>query len=565
MSIPSAKYAYLAQAQAAGLRVPHTCYIEQLPTDTELNQFIQAVGADSLFIVRSANAAEDNQQQSLAGHFWSSAAVTADALANTVIQAWQANQQMLRQLDLGESQPRLMLQEYIQHTIGGVLFSPWGFFGDYMQLDYAEMGVKAVVEGQSQPAVLVLKPGDVAPLALPTHLAYLQPLLQTLAQQLRPVFAFPVDAEWVFDPQHQQIVLLQVRPQTSLSGAVSVLTPDILKQQPLPVGDWAYTALSESLGKLSPLSFSLLQQLYADSRAALQPLGYQAQTIDFMQHCADGTVLVDTPKEATFYQLKGLGGFWQGLRLPKVKQQIQQLIQRYDPTAAFAYVDLSHLFNAWLISNLQAKPDTRALAQPLHIYELTWAAALPVPPMASELKSWEAINSQLRTLVWFELTKLKRNIVPQALTQPIAFCTWAEYQAQDRSQAALRQASLASLAIYDWAILPTAHTAMAWQNLSVNKPVTGKALVITQPSQFKGALPSDCIVISPYFATHWVAQIPSLAGIVVQQGGRLSHAALVAREVGIPFCVVKAEAVAGIQTGAQLQLNPSQQLIKQSD
>jgi phosphohistidine swiveling domain-containing protein len=186
--------------------------------------------------------------------------------------------------------------------------------------------------------------------------------------------------------------------------------------------------------------------------------------------------------------------------------------------------------------------------------------------MSSELTSWEAINSQLRALVWCELTKLKRNIAPQVLKQPIAFCTWAEYQAQDFSQAAQRQALLAPLAIYDWAMLPSNYTAQSWQNLSVNKLIIGKAVVITQPSQFKGELPADGIVISPYFDTRWVARIPSLAAIIVQQGGRLSHAALVAREAGIPFCVVKTEVVADIQTGDHLQLNPSQQsLIKQEN
>jgi phosphohistidine swiveling domain-containing protein len=466
---------------------------------------------------------------------------------------------------MAENQLRLILQEYIQHAVGGVLFSPWGFFSDYFQLDYAEMGVKAVVEGQSQPAVLALYGGQPAPLALPMHLLYLQPLLQQLVQQLRSLFAFAVDAEWVFDPQTQRIVLLQVRPQTSLSGAVQVLTPAILKQYALPAGEWAYTALSESLGKLSPLSFSLLQQLYADSRASLQGLGYAAQQVDFMQHCADGTVLVDAAKERQFYQLKGFGGFWQGLRLPKSKQQAQQLIRDYVATAPFDYTQLSRLFTVWLISNLQAPDTNRAVTQPLHIYELTWASDVPKPSLHYDLNNWQAINSQLRGLVWFELGKLKRNIAPQALTQAIAFCTWAEYQAQHVSQAVQRQAQLASLAIYDWAMLPTTYKLTAWQNLSVNKTVNGKAFVISQPAQFKDTLPAQSIVLAPYFDPRWVAQIPRLAAIVVQQGGRLSHAALVAREAGIPFCVVQADVMAGIQTGVQLQLNPSQQSIKQSD
>ena len=565
MNAVSTKYAYLAQAQAAGLRVPQTLYLEQLPQAATLAQFIQQVGEDSLFIVRSATALEDTPQQSLAGHFWSSPAVTAQALDKTLAQAWQENQQILQQLGRAERQPRLMLQVYIQHAVGGVLFSPWGFFSDYFQLDYAEMGVKVVVEGQSQPAVLALNAGESAPLALPTHLLYLEALLQQLAQQLRSLFAFAVDAEWVFDPQAQQIVLLQVRPQTSLSGAVQTLTPSILKQHALPAGEWAYTALSESLGKLSPLSFSLLQQLYADSRASLQALGYAAQQVDFMQHCADGTVLVDTAKERQFYQLKGFGGFWQGLRLPKSKQHAQQVISSYVATAPFDYAQLSRLFNVWLISNLQASAANRAVVQPLHIYELTWVSVVPEPITNLKLDTWDALNGQLRQCVWFELNKVKQTLAIQALFQPLAFATWADYQTQHLGEAQHYQRQLASLAIYDWAMLPSAQASNAWQNLSVNKTIRGQAFVITQPTQFKGALPAQSIVFAPYFDPRWVAQIPTLAAIVVQQGGRLSHAALVAREAAVPFCVVKEEVVAGIKTGMLLYLNPSQQLIKQSD
>ena len=106
MNAVSTKYAYLAQAQAAGLCVPQTLYLEQLPQAATLAQFIQQVGEDSLFIVRSATALEDTQHQSLAGHFWSSPAVTAQALDKTLAQAWQENQQILQQLGRAERQPR---------------------------------------------------------------------------------------------------------------------------------------------------------------------------------------------------------------------------------------------------------------------------------------------------------------------------------------------------------------------------------------------------------------------------------------------------------------------------
>jgi len=53
----------------------------------------------------------------------------------------------------------------------------------------------------------------------------------------------------------------------------------------------------------------------------------------------------------------------------------------------------------------------------------------------------------------------------------------------------------------------------------------------------------------------WCALFPLVAGMVVDIGGPLSHAAIVAREMGIPCVVNTGEAVTRISTGMRIRLD----------
>jgi phosphoenolpyruvate-protein kinase (PTS system EI component) len=53
----------------------------------------------------------------------------------------------------------------------------------------------------------------------------------------------------------------------------------------------------------------------------------------------------------------------------------------------------------------------------------------------------------------------------------------------------------------------------------------------------------------------WCALFPLVAGMVVDIGGPLSHAAIVAREMGIPCVVNTGDAVTRISTGMHIRLD----------
>jgi phosphohistidine swiveling domain-containing protein len=50
--------------------------------------------------------------------------------------------------------------------------------------------------------------------------------------------------------------------------------------------------------------------------------------------------------------------------------------------------------------------------------------------------------------------------------------------------------------------------------------------------------PGPAVIVTPYLQPELVAEFPSTAGCVADVGGTLSHAAIVARELGYPVMVL---------------------------
>jgi pyruvate,water dikinase len=63
--------------------------------------------------------------------------------------------------------------------------------------------------------------------------------------------------------------------------------------------------------------------------------------------------------------------------------------------------------------------------------------------------------------------------------------------------------------------------------------VTGPVRVIRGPAEF-GALRSGDVLVCPYTNPTWTSLFQQAAAVVVDSGGVGSHAAIVAREYGIP-------------------------------
>jgi rifampicin phosphotransferase len=101
----------------------------------------------------------------------------------------------------------------------------------------------------------------------------------------------------------------------------------------------------------------------------------------------------------------------------------------------------------------------------------------------------------------------------------------------------------------------TANSATVLHGLAVNTGVyEGPARLVADGADFDRIQPGDVLVTrmtSPYFTV----VLPLLGAIVTDRGGQLSHAAIVAREYGIPGVVGTREATRLIPDGASLRVD----------
>ncbi|MEH2043588.1 putative PEP-binding protein [Nostoc sp.] len=85
--------------------------------------------------------------------------------------------------------------------------------------------------------------------------------------------------------------------------------------------------------------------------------------------------------------------------------------------------------------------------------------------------------------------------------------------------------------------------------------VAANALVITNPQQKPEQLPKGVILVVPTITPDWLPLLQQVGGIITEQGGLTSHAAILARELGITAVVKATSATTLIQTGERLLLD----------
>ena len=84
--------------------------------------------------------------------------------------------------------------------------------------------------------------------------------------------------------------------------------------------------------------------------------------------------------------------------------------------------------------------------------------------------------------------------------------------------------------------------------------VTGPARVILRMDDHEQVLPGE-ILIAPFTDPAWSPYFITAAGLVVEQGGILSHGSIVAREYGLPAVTNVALATRVIRTGDLVQVD----------
>ncbi|MEH2281944.1 MAG: putative PEP-binding protein [Nostoc sp.] len=85
--------------------------------------------------------------------------------------------------------------------------------------------------------------------------------------------------------------------------------------------------------------------------------------------------------------------------------------------------------------------------------------------------------------------------------------------------------------------------------------VVATALVIINPQHQPEQLPKGVILVIPTITPDWLPLLQQVAGIITEQGGLTSHAAILARELGIAAVVNATSATTLIQNGERLLLD----------
>jgi phosphoenolpyruvate synthase/pyruvate phosphate dikinase len=85
--------------------------------------------------------------------------------------------------------------------------------------------------------------------------------------------------------------------------------------------------------------------------------------------------------------------------------------------------------------------------------------------------------------------------------------------------------------------------------------VQGRARIIQDPADAPRSLGHEDILVVPFSDIGWTPLFPGVGGVVVETGGQLSHAAIVAREYGLPAVLSVKSATRLIREGQKLTLD----------
>jgi len=87
--------------------------------------------------------------------------------------------------------------------------------------------------------------------------------------------------------------------------------------------------------------------------------------------------------------------------------------------------------------------------------------------------------------------------------------------------------------------------------------VRGRALILSRPQEFPRAFEGPAIAVLTALDPAWTVLFPRVQGLVIERGGLLSHAAILAREYGVPLVIGIPDATLRVRTGQDLGIDGS--------
>lgn len=555
----SAKYKNLKIAKEKGINVPDLIYISAKDDLKSLKKFLKN-SSSKYFIIRSCIPIEDGSGKSYAGHFQSSDMIHKKDVLSLIEEYREKNKKLIKNYGL-KSRPDLFVQEYIEANMGGVLFYPWKHFDKHFLVDFSLDGVKSSVEGNTSDSVLVsiddkyeIKNNDIVDLKNNK----LKSELKKLVIELKSIFNFKFDVEWAFDGNN--IYLLQIRAVTIEPNAI-LPQNDLIKKKNekiLEEGNWVYNEFSESMGILSPFSFSLIKYLYVNNISFIQDkLYFKAKSVNFIKLLTNGQVLVNIENYKNFYKDKSLfTAFKRGFRSKKSMDEINNFIESYynkDNKVEFNINLLIEIFGYYQISIIYCYILNKKFDQGEYFsneYEASNILGLKKPKKIV-INDWNQLKLFLKKLFLYEYDKLKQSVIK---IENFSFLDINEYIENKYDSKKLIKSYRDSLSdsIYDLNFFYSNGYELSNNSKNINR-ILGEVFVVSNPNILIFQFPKDVILIAPYFRNEWIPYIENFKAIILENGGLLSHSAIVAREKNISYIIRQKGITLKFKTGDNIK------------
>lgn len=584
--------------------LPTTVVMEFSEEQSVIQQIVQALPARQ-YAVRSSALIEDAQEHSHAGQFRTELGVSPQEL-HTAIRRVIEDAAVKLHNDL--TQFSVLIQEYIPASSAGVVFTRDPLGGREFVIEHHDGRGEELVSGKTHPHMLRWYWNTPIPSAW-------QQLINA-STQIEQHFAWPQDIEWC--TRGDALFFLQSRPITTITKEQYALNRQLDTALPHSTPFlYEKTSITEIAPRPTPFTFTLLTQIYAQHgpvARVYQQCGIRYAATDFLR-LINGELYIDREQElrsllpAYSYfpagipkraHLRGLATSYRNIILlnriaPRKQQDLaDQLIAALEKpirTNDFQQSVTQFLSEYELIFcvNLIAEKATKMLEFSLKSTTLTMSDALAahtsssVRPPNIDTRRWKGNSLDISDKTPFlattnehsihqpqlrALPALKRQYIERLITQAH---TWNRYREYGRWLTVKWVNHLRPLVPPQHATqhtlqnttLPSRLASFFPQNNAASQPIgvsagSAEGVLCTREELDRHSPAGDTrILYTSVLSPELTAYFPKITGIISQNGGLLSHLAIIAREQQLPVIVNVSLATLQLQLGDRIRINGS--------
>lgn len=380
------------------------------------------------------------------------------------------------------------------------------------------------------------------------HQKQLHPLLQDLQQTPIPPNADPL---WLLNRIQKILTGLEIATYYNIMAPLSAALRQALGRANPDHLDTSTSPETAALNALTPIARQIHQLLGTDADLTPETLKLK------LEHLPEGQgILADLEQ---FFRVFGYMSptatdisvpTWQETPV-LVWQLLVSLVNQSSLDHSFNHKSGKTRAKAWVQSRVNLKGQVASVYSQL-LANLRWSF------VALE-NIWLHNGNLLET---GDIFFLKFNEIEAAIHTPQAM-DWANYQTliTSRRQDFTALQNLTPIPYVAYGQNPQLPIAVnhppesTWQGIGASPGVvTGNVQVIHHPGLAVSLAP-ETIVVVPYTDAGWLPVLSGAVGLIAEVGGRLSHGAIVARELGIPAIMNVEQATQRLKTGQQIQIN----------